>query len=306
MNENKTIKLDPEILSRIDSLNVCATKLVEGLLSGHHRSKHTGSSVEFADYKDYTPGDEIKHIDWKMVAKTDKHQIKQFEQSTNLKATILLDTSGSMGYESSNPKTMNKIDYARTLVASLSYLFLKQYDAVGLSLFNESLISHVPPRSKPNHFKHILHELAVLSPNGITKLGDIIESMIERLPRRGILILVSDFLTKESGLEKKLKLLVARGLEVILFHILDSDEVSLPFNGDIIFESLEDDSSIQLDPADIREAYQRAIQDQIKYYRSHCVKLGIDYIFLETSTPLEQGLTYYLLQRKNLGKHRTL
>jgi uncharacterized protein (DUF58 family) len=211
-----------------------------------------------------------------------------------------------MGYESSNPKTMSKMDYARTLVASLSYLFLKQYDAVGLSLFNESLISHVPPRSKPNHFKHILHELAVLSPNGITKLGDIIESMIERLPRRGILILVSDFLTKESGVEKKLKLLVARGLEVILFHILDSDEVSLPFNGDIIFESLEDDSSIQLDPADIRETYQRAIQDQIKYYRSHCVKLGIDYIFLETSTPLEQGLTYYLLQRKNLGKHRAL
>ena len=125
MNEHKTVKLDPKILARIASLNVCATKLVEGLLSGHHRSKHTGSSIEFADYKDYTPGDEIKHIDWKMVAKTEKHQIKQFEQSTNLKATILLDTSGSMGYESSNPKNMNKIDYARTLVASLSYLFLK-------------------------------------------------------------------------------------------------------------------------------------------------------------------------------------
>ena len=302
MSKNKGLETDPEVLSRIASLNIHATKLVEGLLSGHHRSRHTGSSVEFADYKDYTPGDEIKHIDWKMVAKTDKHQIKQFEQSTNLKATILLDTSGSMGYLSPNPKTMNKMDYARTLVASLSYLFLKQYDAVGLSLFNESLINYVPPRSKPSHFKHILHELAALSPSGVTKIEDVIQSIVERLHGRGIVIIVSDFLTKESSIEKKLKLLVSRGLEVIIFHILDSDEVSFPFNGDIIFESLEDDLPIELDPVDIRETYQRAIQDQITYYRSHCAKLGIDYIFLETSTPLEQGLTYYLLQRKNLGK----
>jgi len=119
MNENKTIKFDPEILSRIASLNVCATKLVEGLLSGHHRSKHTGSSVEFADYKNYTPGDEIKHIDWKMVAKTDKHQIKKFEQSTNLKATILLDAGVAGGYQPSNPITICKVAHARTLVASL-------------------------------------------------------------------------------------------------------------------------------------------------------------------------------------------
>jgi uncharacterized protein (DUF58 family) len=302
MNKNKTLEPDPKILSRIASLNVRATKLVEGLISGHHRSKHTGSSVEFADYKEYSPGDEIKHIDWKMVAKTDKHQIKQFEQSTNLKVTILLDASGSMGYESNSLKTMNKMDYARTLVASLSYLFLKQYDAVGLSLFNDDLISHVPPRSKPTHFKHILHELAVLSPNGFTKLDNVIERMVERLPGRGILILVSDFLTKETGIEKKLKLLVSRGLEVIIFHILDYDEVSFPFNGDTVFESLEDDSSLELDPTEIRETYQQAIQDQIKHYRSHCAKMGIDYIFLDTSIPLEQGLTYYLLQRKNLGK----
>jgi len=302
--KKKALELNPETLSRIASLNIRATKLVEGLLSGHHRSKHTGSSIEFADYKDYSPGDEIKHIDWKMLAKTDKHQIKQFEQSSNLKATILLDASGSMGYECPNLKNnMSKMDYARTLVASLSYLLLKQFDAVGISIFNKTLIRHVPPRSKPSHFKHILHELAVVSPNGITKLEDAIECMVERLPSRGIIILVSDFLTKETGIEKKLKLLVSRGLEVILFHVLDSDEVSFPFKGDVVFESLEDDSSIELDPEDIRETYQRSIQDLIEYYRSHCTKLGIDYKFLQTSTPLEQGLLYYLLQRKNLGKH---
>ena len=143
MSDKTTFDSDPEVLSRIDSLNISATKLVDGLLSGHHRSRHKGSSVEFAEYKDYTPGDEIKHIDWKVAGKTDKYHVKQFEQSTNLKATILLDASGSMGYKSPNPMGMNKIDYARTLVASLSYLFLKQYDAVGLSLFNENILNHI-------------------------------------------------------------------------------------------------------------------------------------------------------------------
>ena len=156
--DNQTIfDSDPEVLARIDSLNIRATKLVEGLLSGQHRSRHKGSSVEFAEYKDYSPGDEIKHIDWKVAGKTDKYHIKQFEQSTNLKATILLDSSGSMGYKSPKPIGINKADYARTLVAALSYLFLKQYDAVGLSLFTERITNHVPPRSKPTHFNHILH-----------------------------------------------------------------------------------------------------------------------------------------------------
>ena len=303
MNDKTTFDFDPEVLSRIDSLNIFATKLVEGLLSGHHRSRHKGSSVEFAEYKDYTPGDEIKHIDWKVAGKTDKYHVKQFEQSTNLKATILLDASGSMGYKSPNPMGMNKIDYARNLVASLSYLLLKQYDAVGLSLFNEHIMNHIPPRSKPSHFQHILHGLATLEPNGVTRLGGIIESLVERLPGRGILILVSDFLTKETGVEKKIKLLVSRGLEVILFHILDPDEVSLPFEGDIVFESLEDDSPIDLDPVDVRESYQREIQHQIQHYRSSCARAGIDYVFLKTSIPLEQGLSIYLSRRKGMGKH---
>jgi len=303
MSDKTTFDSDPEILSRIDSLNIRATKLVEGLLSGHHRSRHKGSSVEFAEYKDYTPGDEIKHIDWKVAGKTDKYHVKQFEQSSNLKATILLDASGSMGYKSSNPMGMNKMDYARTLVAALSYLFLKQYDAVGMSLFNDHIINHIPPRSKPDHIQYILHGLATLEPTGVTRLEGVIESLVERLPGRGILILVSDFLTKETGIEKKLKLLVSRGLEVILFHILDPDEVFLPFEGDIVFESLEDDSSIGLDPIDIRETYQHEIQNQIQHYDSYCAGLGVDYVFLKTSTPLEQGLIYYLFRRKSIGKH---
>ncbi|MCH8157156.1 MAG: DUF58 domain-containing protein [Nitrospinae bacterium] len=302
MGEKTTFDYDPEVLSRIASLNIRATNLVEGLLSGHHRSRHKGSSVEFAEYKDYNPGDEIKHIDWKVVGKTDKYYVKQFEQSTNLKATILLDASGSMAYESPNPQGAPKMDYACTLVAALSYLLLKQYDAVGLALFNDRVVTHIPPRSKPAHFQHILHGLATLTPNGNTRLSEVIANLVTSLPSRGILILVSDFLTKETDIEKNLKLLVSRGLEVILFHILDPDEVSLPFEGDIVFESLEDDPTVGLDPADVREAYQREIQRQIKFYRTHCAGLGVDYVFLETSTPLEQGLSYYLLRRKSLIK----
>ncbi len=305
MSDKTTFDSDSEILSRIASLSIRATKLVEGLLTGHHRSRHKGSSVEFAAYKDYSPGDEIKHIDWKVVGKTDKYHVKQFEQSTNLKATILLDTSGSMGYESPAPRRIKKIDYARTLVAALSYLFLKQYDAVGLSLFSENITKHIPPRSKPAHFQHILHGLATVEPVGVTHIEDVIDSLVERLPSRGILIFISDFLTKETNIEHKLKLLVSRGLEVILFHILDPDEVSFPFEGDIVFESLEDDPQIGLDPEDIRESYKREIQSQIQYYRSCCSRLGIDYVFLETSNPLEQGLSYYLLRRKSLSKSRT-
>ena len=144
-----------------------------------------------------------------------------------------------------------------------------------------------------------------MTPTGVTRLEDVIGNLVERLPSRGILILVSDFLTKETEVEQKLKLLVSRGLEVILFHILDPDEVSFPFEGDIVFESLEDDPQVGLDPEDIRETYKREIQNQIQYYRSCCAGLGIDYVFLETSTPLEQGLSYYLLRRKSLGKSRT-
>ena len=302
MSEETKFNYDAEVLSRVASLNIRAMNLVDGLLSGHHRSRHKGSSVEFAEYKDYTPGDEIKHIDWKVAGKTDKYHIKQFEQSTNLKVTILLDASGSMAYKSPDPQGQLKMDYVRTLAAALSYLFLKQYDAVGLAAFNDHITSHIPPRSKPTHFQHILHGLETLVPSGVTQLNEVIKDVIERLPRRSILILVSDFLTRDSDIEKNLKLLVSRGLEVILFHILDPDEVSLPFEGNIIFESLEDDLSVGLDPADVRETYREEIQNQIQFYRSYCSGLGVDYIFLDTSIPLEQGLNYYLLRRKSLGK----
>lgn len=302
MEEKDTFSYDPEVLARISALKLRALNLVEGLLSGNHRSRHKGSSVEFAEYKDYSPGDEIRHIDWKVMGKTDKYHVKQFEQSTNLKCTLLLDCSGSMGYISPNQIGMTKMDYARTLAASLSCLLLKQFDAVGLTLFNEAVVHHIPPRSKTSHLQHILHGLSTIEPQGITRVDHVIEKLVGRLKNRGMLVLISDLFAREDNIQRDLKLLVSRGLEVVLFHVLHPDEVSLPFEGDIIFESLEDDPQIGLDPEDIREEYQKAVQRQIESYRALALGLGVDYVFLETTTPLDQALSYYLLKRQSMTK----
>ncbi len=300
--ESESQNFDPKVLARISALKITAQNLVDGMLTGQHRSRHKGSSVEFAEYKDYSPGDEIRHIDWKVVGKTDKYHVKQFEQSTNLRCTILLDASGSMAYQSPLDKGESKINYARNLVAALSYLFLKQFDAVGLTLFNARVVQHIPPRSKASHFQHILHGLATLSAEGTTQTEDVLAGLTERLHGRGMLILVSDFLTRDQDIHKSLKLLCSRGLEVALFHILHPDEIHLPFEGDTVFESLEDDPTVGLDPLDIRNEYKKAIQERINYLKKSCNGLGIDYSFLDTSIPLDQALSYYLLKRKSLKK----
>ena len=304
MAENPQFNYEPETLSEISSLSIRAIQLVEGLLSGHHRSPHKGSSVEFAEYKYYSPGDDIRHIDWKVVGKTDKYHVKQFEQSTNLKCTILLDASGSMAYRSPDPKSpgMDKMDYARTLAAAMGYLLLKQFDAVGLTQFNDEVVSHLPPRSKPSHFQNILHDLQAMEFKGITRIEKVVGDLIERLPGRGMLVLVSDLLSRDDDVFKTLKMLKSRGLEVIVFHVLHPDEVTLPFEGDLVFESLEDDPPLGLDPFDVRQQYQKAIQEQITFYQKNCSTLGVDYLFLETSAPLDQALRYYLLRRKSLQK----
>jgi len=299
MSESETFEYDPETLAQISALKIRAVNLVDGLLTGGHRSRHKGSSVEFAEYKEYTHGDEIRHIDWKVVGKTDKYQVKQFEQTTNLKCSILFDASGSMAYESPGKPALSKLEYAKTLAASFSFLFLKQFDAVGLTIFNDRMLHHIPPRSKPSHFQHILHSLATMQTGGPTQIEKTVSSLAERLPNRGMVILISDLLTSDEQLPKALKLLSSRGLEVMLLQVLDPDELELPFEGDIVFESLENDPSVNLDPRDIQSAYQAEIQEQIKRHRDTCKNLGVDYELLETSAPPGQALSYFLLKRKS-------
>jgi uncharacterized protein (DUF58 family) len=194
------------------------------------------------------------------------------------------------------------MEYAHNLVAAISYLLLKQFDAVGLTLFNDQVVEHIPPRSKASHFQHILHGLANISPQGTTEVADVLGSLAERLPRRSLLILVSDFFVQNQDLQKSLKLLCSRGLEVVLFHVLHPDEIHLPFEGDMVFESLEEDITLGLDPQDIQEEYQNAIQNHINSLKKDCNGLGVDYVFLDTSKSLDQALSYYLLKRKSLIK----
>lgn len=304
MADASPFEYDPEILARTSTLKIHAINLVEGILSGQHRSPHKGSSVEFAEYKDYSPGDDIRHIDWKVVGRTDKYHIKQFEQSTNLKCTLLLDCSGSMGYQSplKHPEGLSKMDYARTLAAALAYLLLKQFDAVGLTTFSASVVQHIPPRSKPSHFQHIVHGLGATRFEGVTRLKNTVSELIERLPRRGLLILISDMLCRDEDALKTLKLLASKGLEVVLLHVMHPDEVSFPFDGDVVFESLEDDPAVGLDPVEVREPYQRLVRGMIENYQTNCPSLGIDYLFLETSLPLDQALRYFLLRRRSFTK----
>jgi len=304
MAENTTFTYDPEILAQTSTLKIHAINLVEGILSGQHKSPHKGSSVEFAEYKDYSPGDNIRHIDWKVVGRTDKYHVKQFEQSTNLKCTLLLDASGSMAYRSPlrKPQGPHKADYARTLAAALAYLLLKQFDAVGLTAFNDTVVRHIPPRSKPSHFQHIVHGLQSIEFQGVTRVRDVVGELIERLPRRGLIILISDLLFRDEDALKTLKLIASKGLEVILLHVLHPDEVSLPFDGDIMFESLEDDSPVGLDPVEVREQYQKLMRDSIEHYQLNCPSMGIDYLFLESAGPLDQALRYYLLRRRQFTK----
>jgi uncharacterized protein (DUF58 family) len=299
MTQTDVFEYDPETLARISALKIRAVNLVDGLLTGGHRSRHKGSSVEFAEYKEYSPGDEIRHIDWKVVGKTDKYQVKQFEQTTNLKCSILLDASGSMSYESPGKRALTKIEYAKTLSAAFSFLFLKQFDSVGLTLFNDRTLHHIPPRSKPSHFQHILHGLATMETGGTTQIAQVVSDLAERLPNRGMVILISDLLTPDEQLPKALKLLTSRGLEVMLFQVLDPDEIELPFEGDIIFESLEEDPEVNLDPRDVQAEYQAEMQALIKNNRDVCKNLGVDYELLDTSTSPGQALNYFLLKRKN-------
>ncbi|CAI2717743.1 DUF58 domain-containing protein [Nitrospina watsonii] len=304
MAEDSQSLYNAETLAEISSLSLRAITLVEGLLSGQHRSPHKGSSVEFAEYKAYSPGDDIRHIDWKVVGKTDKYHVKQFEQATNLKCTILLDTSGSMGYQSPLKKqdASPKAEYVRTLVAAFSYLLLKQFDAVGLLTFNRSIATHIPPRSKPSHFQHILHALGNCRFEGETHVSEVVGDIIERLPGRGMLVMISDLLVRDDDVLKTLNLIRSRGLEVLLFHVLHPDEIELPFDGDIVFESLEDDPPVGLNPEDVRDQYKATVQDFISHFQTNCPSLGIDYQFLNTATPLEQALRYYLLRRNSLLK----
>jgi uncharacterized protein (DUF58 family) len=290
--------LDPAVISRLKGLDVKARLVVEGFVSGLHRGPYKGFSVEFAEHRQYMPGDPIRHIDWKVYGKTDRFYIKEYEEETNLRAYLILDGSGSMGYKSDG---ITKLEYGCYLSASLAYLMLKQQDSVGLLVFDTKLRRYIPPRSAKRHLHVILRELAETSAHEETNLGRTLEELASRVTRRGLVILVSDLLDDYESVVRGLKLFRHRKHEVIVFHVLDPYEVTFPFEHEVILRDLETAEEVPAVPWEIRREYVKRVASWIDRYRTVLRQSGIDYVPLRTSTTYDVALLSYLEKRQKLG-----
>ena len=291
--------LDPEVLAQVGNYPVGARRRVEGALSGHHRSPLRGSSIEFAEHKEYSPGDEIRHIDWKAFGKFDKYYVKQFEEETNLRAYLLVDASASMAYKSG---TYSKLEYATRLAATLSFLLLRQQDGVGLCIFQEDVGTYVPARATSAHLVNVLGALEAAKPAGTTALAKALRFTSELARRRSVIIVLSDLFDADPAVPDLLKQLRSRQHEVVLFHLLDHDELAFPFDALTIFESMEDSSRLLVDPPTVREDYMRELARFIKGYEQHAHEAGLEHRVVDTSTPLAKTLLGFLERRQGIGR----
>jgi len=291
--------LHPETIGRIARLDLRARQIVEGFLSGSHRSPYFGQTVEFLQHREYAPGDELRHIDWKVWAKQDRYYVKQFEEDTNLRATLLVDVSGSMQYGSG---ALNKYEYGCTIAACLAYLLLRQQDAVGALAFDDSIRTKVPQRTKRSHLNALIQALSSSGPREKTDMLPILKGAAETYPRRGMMILISDLLTDRAGLFKGLKLLRQRGHDILVFHVLDDDELDFSFSGPTRFESLELPEHLTCNPRALREGYMEALTVYLDEVRKGCAADGVDYVQLRTSQPLDAALAAFLNNRQSQRK----
>jgi uncharacterized protein (DUF58 family) len=286
--------LDPAVLSAIGDLELVARVTVEGTVSGLHRSPFHGYSAEFSQYRHYRPGDDLKYVDWKLFARTDRVYTKQYRETTNMPAQVAVDASASMGYRGAGP--IAKLDYARLIAAALSHLVAGQGDAVGLVTFADGLRDYIPSRTGRLHLRRILVALSKLEPSGGTSCGAALRRAIDLLKRRGLLILVSDLYDDGQNVESELRRAIRVGHEVALFHVLSPDEMELPFRRDVELEDLETGRRI-LTSAAIREAYRGDFHAFLDRWRTICATYGIDYHRVTTEAPLDRALRDYLRRR---------
>jgi len=271
--------------------------VVEGFLSGLHQSPFKGWSLEFAQHREYSPGDELKHFDWKVYARTDKYFVKQYEEETNLKGHLLLDCSHSMSYRS---KGLSKLEYGSYLAAALAYLMLKQQDAVGLTTFADKIYTHIPPRNYLAHLTIILDNLEKITPSGETKISSVLQEMGKHIKRRGLIILISDLFDEPEDVIRLLKYYRYKKNEVIVFHLLDPTEEDLPTGEAYLFENLENGNKIITEPEIVRKEYRRLINEFIENYKINFQQDDIDYCLISTATPLDRALGAYLSKREKL------
>lgn len=291
--------LSADDISKFANLQVLARQVVEGFCSGVHRSPHKGFSVEFKEHRQYVPGDDIRNIDWKLFGKTDRLFIREYEEETNLRGTILLDSSGSMSYSGSRSNGGSKHDYAVRLAACLAYLMLQQQDSVGLVTFDKKVRKYIPPRARPKHMRAIVDELRRQKPEFETELGDVFHEMVVKLHRRGLLIIISDLFGNVDQLMKSLAHFRHANHEIIIFQIWDPDELDFPFRQWTQFKSLELAGNQHLvDPAQIRQAYLGKLEQFQEQLAKGCSRHRISLVPLSTDQPYADSLAAYLALRR--------
>jgi len=293
--------LDPASLSRIGGIEFIARKVVEGFLMGLHRSPHRGFSAEFAELRMYQPGDDLRYIDWRMFGRSDRYYVKQFEEETNLRAYVLMDVSGSMGWSSSPGNLPSKLWYARHLAAALSLVLLRQGDSVGLVTFHGKVVDRVAPRGGRKQWNELLRHLEAAAPGGQTEPHHALQEIATRLRRRGLVVLLSDLLADPEATRLALRFLRHRGHEVLVMHLVDPGERELPAGGDVRFFDPETDEELLVSVADLRSQYRDAVNSALLEWERALRPHGIDYVVVDTGKPMALALRAYLRKRERLG-----
>lgn len=290
--------LAPEVLARISSLELIARAVVEGFIAGLHRSPHLGFSTDFAEHRQYMPGDDLRHLDWKLLARTDRLYIKKYQGDTNTQIHLLVDASGSMGYGSG---AVTKLQFAQYLASSLAFLCVRQHDSVGLVAFSDQVVEHVPPRSRSGHMRTVLGCIERLVPGRGTGLVAQLHRTADLLTRRGVIVLISDLYDEPERIMRGLEHLRFQGNDVIVFQVLDRQELDFDFTEPLVFEDSETEEQLHVLPEELRDEYKRAIRTHVEDLRQGAARNRIDYELLRTSEPLDAALFSYLARRCQLG-----
>jgi uncharacterized protein (DUF58 family) len=291
--------VDPQVLARIGNLEMVARSVVDGFINGLHRTNVFGASVDFAEHRGYVAGDDIRRVDWRLFARTDRYYIKEYEADSNANFSVVLDVSKSMGFGSTS---LTKLEYAKMLAGCLTYLVHRQRDRVGLVAFDDDIVEHVPPSAK--HMETVLHVLDRLKPSRPGSLRAPLHKMAEHFGRRGMLVVISDLYEEPDAIIEALGPLRFRGSEVIVFHVLDPAELEFNFEDASAFEDLESGEQIPIVPETLREEYRKMIRAHIEAIGERCKGARIDYTMLQTSAPLDHALFSYLSVREKLLKAR--
>jgi uncharacterized protein (DUF58 family) len=288
--------LDPSVLAKLGGLKLRVRAITEGVLTGLHRSPHHGQSVEFAEHREYAPGDELRHLDWKAYGKFDRYYIKRYEQETNLRAHLVVDASGSMGFRGKEDR-LTKLEYASALAASMTWLLVRQQDAAGLVLATDKVVRAIPPRAAASHVGNVVDALEQATASGATRLGAALDWIVENARRRATVAIFSDLLDADADVMKRIAQLAKRKHEVTLFHVLDPAELEFPYDDPTLFTSMEDDRSVEATGRDVRRGYLEELNRWLAELRRAAAEADVDYALCRTDAPLDDVLLPFIARR---------